>query len=208
MAGAGLPAREEGSGDHRAVLQHRRPAADRALRHGAAQFRRAGAARRADHGVRRRHADPLFRPRARCGGGLLRLLGTPAALGEVFNVGSDGEVTILRLAELVRAPRAARPRSSSSPTRRPTTKDSRTCSAVCRTSRNWRESGVPVQDIARDHRGRCHRGPAAEDRFPLLPQSRRPRFCGTIQRHGTNWRSTRFHKAGDVSASAACGREI
>jgi UDP-glucose 4-epimerase len=33
---------------------------------------------------------------------MLRLLATPAAVGEVFNVGSDEEVTIYRLAELVR----------------------------------------------------------------------------------------------------------
>jgi UDP-glucose 4-epimerase len=33
---------------------------------------------------------------------LLRLLATPSSVGEVFNVGSDEEVTILRLAEMVR----------------------------------------------------------------------------------------------------------
>jgi len=33
---------------------------------------------------------------------LLRLLGTPASIGGVFNIGSDEEVTILRLAEMVR----------------------------------------------------------------------------------------------------------
>jgi nucleoside-diphosphate-sugar epimerase len=33
---------------------------------------------------------------------VIRLLGTPAAVGQVFNVGSDEEVTINRLAELVR----------------------------------------------------------------------------------------------------------
>jgi UDP-glucose 4-epimerase len=33
---------------------------------------------------------------------MLRLLATPAAVGGVFNVGSDEEVTIRRLAELVR----------------------------------------------------------------------------------------------------------
>lgn len=33
---------------------------------------------------------------------LLRLLAAPASVGEVFNVGSDEEVTILRLAEMVR----------------------------------------------------------------------------------------------------------
>lgn len=32
----------------------------------------------------------------------LRLIGTPGAIGEVFNVGSDREVTMLRLAEMVR----------------------------------------------------------------------------------------------------------
>lgn len=38
---------------------------------------------------------------------LLRLLATPAAVGGVFNVGSDEEVTIYRLAELVRAAAAS-----------------------------------------------------------------------------------------------------
>jgi UDP-glucose 4-epimerase len=33
---------------------------------------------------------------------VLRLLGTPAAIGGVYNVGADEEVTIRRLAELVR----------------------------------------------------------------------------------------------------------
>jgi UDP-glucose 4-epimerase len=33
---------------------------------------------------------------------LLRLLGTPASVGGVFNIGSDEEVSILRLAEMVR----------------------------------------------------------------------------------------------------------
>ncbi len=33
----------------------------------------------------------------------LRLIGTPGAVGEVFNVGSDREVTMLQLAEMVRA---------------------------------------------------------------------------------------------------------
>ena len=42
--------------DHRPLLQHRRPAADRPVRHGRADLRPAGAGRRADHGVRRRHA--------------------------------------------------------------------------------------------------------------------------------------------------------
>ena len=34
---------------------------------------------------------------------ILRLIATPAAVGEVFNVGNDEEVTILQLAERVRA---------------------------------------------------------------------------------------------------------
>ena len=33
---------------------------------------------------------------------ILRLIATPAAVGQVFNVGNDEEVSILRLAELVR----------------------------------------------------------------------------------------------------------
>ena len=43
-------------GHHRPPVQHRRPAADRPVRHGDPELRAAGARRTADHGLRRRHA--------------------------------------------------------------------------------------------------------------------------------------------------------
>ena len=49
-------------GRRRPVLQHRRAAADVALRDGAADLRASGAGRRADHGVRRRHTSRAASP--------------------------------------------------------------------------------------------------------------------------------------------------
>ena len=51
--------------DHRAALQHRRPAPDRPLRHGDPDLRPAGARGRADHRLRRRHAVALLHLRRR-----------------------------------------------------------------------------------------------------------------------------------------------
>ena len=62
---------------------------------------------------------------------LLKLIQEPKAIGEVINIGNPQEVTICELAERVRDTHAARnPRSSSSPTTRPTNRDSRTCPGV------------------------------------------------------------------------------
>ena len=63
------------------------------------------------------------------------LMETEEAVGEVFNIGSTEEVSMLELAERVR--RAASPsrRSGSSPTRRPTRRASRTCGGASRTPR-------------------------------------------------------------------------
>ena len=69
VPGAGLLEGTQAAGRHRAAVQHRRPAADRPVRHGAADVRPAGAGRPADHGVRRRHAVAqlhLRRRRRRC----------------------------------------------------------------------------------------------------------------------------------------------
>ena len=91
------------AGRDRPLLQRRRPAADRALRHGAAAVRRRGARRRAADGPRRRPAGALLRPReATCAGGG-GTDGEPQALGEVFNIGSDQPVSILELAQRVLA---------------------------------------------------------------------------------------------------------
>ena len=56
VPGAGVLEGAQAAGHHRALLQHGRPAPDRAVRHGDPELRAAGARRRADHGVRRRHA--------------------------------------------------------------------------------------------------------------------------------------------------------
>ena len=54
-------------------------------------------------GPRRRAAGALFCPRRRRGGHGDRAMETPAALGRVFNVGSDQPVTILDLARVAAA---------------------------------------------------------------------------------------------------------
>ena len=64
VVGAGLLEREEGPGDDLPLLQHRRSAPDRPLRHGAAQFRRPSPAGRANHRVRHGRAVALFRTRS------------------------------------------------------------------------------------------------------------------------------------------------
>ncbi len=56
------------AGDRDAVLQHRRAAADRPVRHGGADVRAAGAEGRADHGVRRRQPAAQLHLRRRRGG--------------------------------------------------------------------------------------------------------------------------------------------
>ena len=62
VPGARLLQGKEAAGDHHPALQHRRPASDRAVRHGDPELRAAGAGQSADHGVRRRHAVALASP--------------------------------------------------------------------------------------------------------------------------------------------------
>ena len=62
---------------------------------------------------------------------LLALMDEPAAIGQVLNIGNVEEVTIRGLAERVRARPGRAPKSSPSPTTRPTSRDSRTCRAGC-----------------------------------------------------------------------------
>ncbi len=58
----GLLARAQAPHRHRPAVQHRRPAPDRAVRHGRADVRQAGAHRPADHDLRRRHASRAASP--------------------------------------------------------------------------------------------------------------------------------------------------
>ena len=67
VPGAGVLEGNQAAGDRDAVLQHRRAAADRAVRHGGADLRAPGAQQRADHGVRRRHAAAQLHLRRRRG---------------------------------------------------------------------------------------------------------------------------------------------
>ena len=91
------------AGRHRAAVQHRRASADRPLRHGRAVLRPSGAGRRADHGLRGRPAAAVLLPRRRtwCEA-MADLMESEKAVGEVFNIGSTEEITILDLAERVR----------------------------------------------------------------------------------------------------------
>ena len=65
VPGARLLEGAQAAGDHRPVLQHRRSAADRPVRHGHPELRAAGARRRTDHRLRRRHAVALVHARGR-----------------------------------------------------------------------------------------------------------------------------------------------
>ena len=61
------------------------------------------------------------------------LAGTPAAVGEVFNVGTTHELTIRRSPSACARWRAASRRSCTCRTTRPTSRASRTCAAACPT---------------------------------------------------------------------------
>ena len=78
------------------------PAPDRPVRHGDPEFRAPGAGRRADHGLRRRHAVARFTHVGDVVGALMKLIDEPTAIGQVINIGNTEEVTITRLAERVR----------------------------------------------------------------------------------------------------------
>ena len=62
VPGPGVLEGAQAAGDHRAAVQHRRPATDGSIRHGAADLRQAGAGRPADHRLRRRQADAQLSP--------------------------------------------------------------------------------------------------------------------------------------------------
>ena len=103
VPGAGLLEREKAAGGDRSSIQYSGSAADRAVRHGAADVRAAGAGRTTDHRVRRRHASRAASPTSatwseRWSG----WRSEPRAIGEVFNIGNTGEVTIGDLAQRVK----------------------------------------------------------------------------------------------------------
>ena len=123
---------KEAAGHHRALLQHRRPAPDRPLRHGHPQLRAAGAGRPADHRPRRRHADAqlLLRRRRRRGAA------SPGGRAARRRRGVQHRQR-RRRSRSWRWPKrcanspAADRRSSRSPTIRPTRPASRTCRGAC-----------------------------------------------------------------------------
>ncbi len=94
---------EKAAGHRGALLQHRRPAADRPLWHGAAEFREARPGASSHRGVRRWHAIPLLlrRARHRRGSASPDPAGAGAS-GEVVNIGNTEEVTIENLAKIVK----------------------------------------------------------------------------------------------------------
>ena len=85
------------------AFQHRRTASDRAVRDGRADVRPSGPGRAADHGLWRRAASNAASVTSEtwCGR-LLDLIGSDEHYGEVFNIGSREEMTILELAERVK----------------------------------------------------------------------------------------------------------
>ena len=67
-------------------------------------------------------------------GALMGLMDHPGAVGEVFNIGTNEEVTIRALADRVKALTASDSEIVTVPTNRPTAKGLKTCPAACRTS--------------------------------------------------------------------------
>ena len=115
---AGLRARKKSARHHRAAVQHRRPAPDRTLRHGAAALHRVGEKGRTVESFRRRRTNTLLLSGGRRGGSISAVAKaaqasrlrtqTPAraapgqsVLGEIFNIGGTEEISILELARLV-----------------------------------------------------------------------------------------------------------
>ena len=95
VPGAGVLEGEEAAGRHRPAVQHGGTAPDRAVRHGAADVRAAGARRRSrsrcSATAPSRAASPTS---ATSSTRWSRLAQEPRAIGEVFNIGNVGEVTI------------------------------------------------------------------------------------------------------------------
>ena len=102
IPGAFLLEGEAAAGDRRSALQHRGAAADRPVRHGASEFRLAGAQGRSHHRLWHGQAVPLLLRCDGCVEAILRLVETGAAVGEVVNIGTDHEVTIEGLAQMVK----------------------------------------------------------------------------------------------------------
>ena len=82
-------------------FKRRRAASDGGLRHGVAAVCRRGAGRAAAASSRRRSAAAVFCARERCGADGSGIDECPAAVGGVFNIGSDQPVSILELAKRV-----------------------------------------------------------------------------------------------------------
>ena len=104
VPGPGLLARAQAADGDRPPVQHGRPAPDRAVRHGRPDVRQAGPDRPADHDLTATASQSrCFADVSDVVGALMALMDHPAAVGEVFNIGSNEEVTIRALAERVKA---------------------------------------------------------------------------------------------------------
>ena len=100
VPGARLLEGAQAAGDRRPALQHRRPAADRAVRDGDPELRAAGA-RRASRSpcsatARSRAASPTS---ATSSAAMVALIDEPRAVGQVFNIGNGEEISIGDLAD-------------------------------------------------------------------------------------------------------------
>ena len=127
----------QAAGGHRASVQHRRPAADRPVRHGAADVRPPGAGRAADHGVRRRHAVAQLHLRWRRRRSADQAGGTNRAPSARCSTSATWARS--RFADLAERVKAMTEQLLADPvhsrTTRPTRRASRTCRGGCRTSR-------------------------------------------------------------------------
>ncbi len=73
-------------------------------------------------------------------GGLVRLVGEPKAIGQVFNIGNGEEISIGYLAERIKQMTNSSSPIVASRTKRPTRQDSRICRGACRTLRRCASS--------------------------------------------------------------------
>ena len=105
----------------------------------------------------------------------MKLMDHPAAVGEVFNIGSSEEVTIRALAERVQgAGRISIRDCRACRTSKPTARDSRTCRAGCRISARSSADRLPSDAVARPDPGERHRF------FPRFALKSRPRVVPCI----------------------------
>ena len=125
-----------------AAFQYGRPAANRPLRNGAAQFCAAGARGEPITVYGTGQQSRCFCDVRDCVEAIMRLVATEAAIGEVVNIGNTGEITIEKLADLVKQRTNSVLRLLLFRTTRLMSRDLKICRAVCLRSES--SSGLPA----------------------------------------------------------------